>query len=39
MMRTLARAHDFAGIENAFLYMHNAWVTAVLVLWVRPRGG
>ena len=35
------RLLDFAGIENAFLYMHNAWVTAalVLVLWVRPRGG
>jgi hypothetical protein len=35
------RLLDFTGIENAFLYMHNAWVTAALVLalWVRPRGG
>lgn len=35
------RLLDFSGIENAFLYMHNAWVTAALVfvLWVRPRGG
>jgi hypothetical protein len=34
------RLLDFTGIENAFLYMHNAWVTAALVLalWVRPRG-
>jgi hypothetical protein len=33
------RLLDFAGIANAFLYMHNAWVTAalVLVLCVRER--
>ena len=35
------RLLDFAGIENAFLYMHNAWEPAalLLVVWVRPRGG
>ncbi len=33
------RLLDVSGLESAFLYMHNAWVTAglVLVLWVRVR--
>lgn len=35
------RILDTLGLDSAFLYMHNAWVTAalVLVLGVRPRGG
>jgi hypothetical protein len=33
------RLLNVSGLESAFLYMHNAWVTAglVLVLWVRTR--